>query len=51
MMDQHSFNFCEDDPHPMYIELDKQTQNVLIELMADLILSVNQSTEKKSHNE
>lgn len=50
-MDQHSFNFCEDDPHPVYVELNQQSRNELIELMASLILSANESTEQKDHNE
>lgn len=51
MMDQYSFNFCEDDPHPMYVELSQQARDALIELMAELIISVNQSAEHKDHNE
>jgi hypothetical protein len=48
-MDQRNFDFCEDEPHPAYLELSQLTRNTLIELMASLIVSVKQSQEKNNH--
>ena len=48
-MDQRNFEFCEDDPHPAYVELSQLTRYALIELMAALVVSVNQSQEKNNH--
>ena len=49
-MDQRNFDFCEDEPHPAYLELSQLTRNTLIDLMASLIVSVKQSQEKNNHD-
>ena len=48
-MDQRSFDFCEDEPHPAYVELSQLSRQTLIELMAALIVSIRKSQEKENH--
>lgn len=48
-MVQLSFDFIETAPSPAYTELDQETLNTLIELMANLIVSAHQLKEKKDH--
>ncbi len=50
-MDQHRFDFGNDDPHPLYRQLDEQQQQSLIDWMAALIVTVFQAREKTHHDQ
>ena len=49
MVVQLSFDFTEPTPDPACTELDQETLNTLIELMANLIVSAHQLKEKRDH--
>jgi hypothetical protein len=50
-MDQHSFHFQNDEDHPIHRQLTQQQQQVLIELMAAVIVTVFQTQEKLNHDQ
>ena len=50
-MDQHSFHFQNDEDHPIRSQLTQQQQQVLIELMAAVIVTVFQTQEKLNHDQ
>jgi len=46
-MDQYPLDLFDDEHHPEYTKLNQHTRHRLIVLMANLIVSVNQSQEEK----
>ncbi len=50
-MDQRSFEFSNDESHPFYLQLEKEQQQPLIELMAALIVTFFQVQEKTQHDQ
>ena len=49
-MEQRSFDFNNDESHPLYLQLDKPPQQSLIDLMAALIATVFQKQENTHHD-
>ena len=50
-MDQRSFEFSNDESHPFYLQLEKEQQQPLIELMSTLIITLFQAQEKTQHDQ
>lgn len=48
-MDQRSFDFSHDEPHALYLQLDTAQQQVLVEQMSQLIITVFKTQEKTVH--
>ncbi len=48
-MDQRSFDFCDDESHLFYLQLDKEQQQSLIDQMTLIITTVFQAQEKIRH--
>ncbi len=48
-MDQRSFDFCDDESHPFYLQLDKEQQQSLIDQMTLIMIAVFQAQEKIRH--
>jgi len=48
-MDQRSFDFSNDESHALYLQLDKEQQQSLIDQMSLLIIAVFQAQEKIHH--
>ena len=48
-MDQRSFDFCDDESHPIYLQLDKEQQQSLIDQMTLIMIAVFQAQEKIHH--
>ena len=50
-MDQRSFDFTDDESHPLYLLLDIDRQQLLIDLMSALITQVFKEQEKRHYDQ
>ena len=48
-MDQYHFNFSHQESHPLFLQLSKADQQVLIQLMSQFIAATYQTQEANRH--